>query len=176
MSNQPYDPRYQQSTEPSVYNEQTYVGANDGSTNREYVQNRQGNPTDGQIEKREEIYNNPEQNKANTRYWIARVIYFVLGVLEVILAIRFVFKLLGASVDSGFVRGIYDFSYIFVAPFTGIFGNPGNAVHVFETTTLIAMIIYALIGWGLVSLARVLLGPSLSGRRSYTVERQRRNV
>ncbi|HEX4207374.1 MAG TPA: hypothetical protein VHZ51_24875 [Ktedonobacteraceae bacterium] len=196
MSNLPYgsdpryqqqDPRYQQPTEAySDPNEQTFVTPSNraGYENREqpqnrqeYVQNRQVNTNNGRVERSEEIYANSEQQRANIRYWVARVVYFICGVLEVILGLRFIFRLLGASEYSSFVAGLYSFSYGFVAPFSGIFNNPGlGAGRTFELTTLIAMVIYALIAWGIVALSKVVFSPTLTGRSSYTIERRRRDV
>jgi hypothetical protein len=53
-------------------------------------------PAGNQVEKREEVYEDTNQRRAYIRYWIATVTYFVLGVLEVILLLRFLFRLLGA--------------------------------------------------------------------------------
>ena len=50
-----------------------------------------------------------------------RVVYYILGVLEILLAFRLVFKLLGANPDSGFVSFIYSISQVFLVPFTTIF-------------------------------------------------------
>ncbi|QBD76409.1 YggT family protein [Ktedonosporobacter rubrisoli] len=165
MNNQPYvpdDPRYRQG-QPPAYN------APPGYDNPNY-------PPAGsnQIERREEVYDDPQLRLATIRYWTSAIIYFLLTVLEIILILRFVFRLLGANQSNEFIHALYDVSYVFTAPFNGIFGEPAVQAHVFELSTLIAMLIYALIGWGLVSLARVLLGPSLTNRRSTFIERDRR--
>lgn len=86
-------------------------------------------------------------------------IYYILGVIEVLLAFRFLFKLLGANQASGFVSFIYSLTGIFVAPFTGIFSpfvTEGLSVRsVFEPSVIIAFIVYAIIAWGLVMLIRL---------------------
>ncbi|MDH7566294.1 MAG: YggT family protein [Clostridiales bacterium] len=86
-------------------------------------------------------------------------IYYVLGVMEVMLAFRFIFKLLGANPNSGFVAFLYSITGIFAAPFSGIFNSfatNGLAVRsVFEPAVIIAMIVYAIIAWGLVNLIRL---------------------
>jgi hypothetical protein len=46
-----------------------------------------------------------------------------------------------------------------VAPFTGIFGNSGSSTNTFETASLVAIVVYAVIGWGLVVLIRVVTAP-----------------
>lgn len=89
-----------------------------------------------------------------------RVIYYVLGLLEILLAFRFVFKLLGANPGSGFVSFIYSITQIVLAPFTAIF-RPAvtqgiETKAVLEPSTLIAMVVYALIAWGIVKLIMTL--------------------
>jgi len=83
----------------------------------------------------------------------ARIIWYVAGVLLVLLAFRFVFALLGANPSNGFANFIYTASHPFVAPFFGIFGyNLRYGVSRFETFTLVAMAVYAIIAWGLARL------------------------
>ena len=86
-------------------------------------------------------------------------IYYVLGVIEVLLAFRFLFKLLGANQASGFVSFIYTITGILSAPFKGIFSSfvtDGlSARSVFEPSVIIAFIVYAIIAWGLVRLLRL---------------------
>lgn len=95
-------------------------------------------------------------SSAETQLTVINGVWLILGILEVILGLRFVLKLLGANAASSFVNLVYSVSRIFVSPFNGIFTTPtlkGNvSVSVFETATLIAIVIYALIVWGIVKL------------------------
>jgi len=59
----------------------------------------------------------PEEQKASGSQTVAYVIYFLLGVLEVFLVLRFVLKLTGAGPSSGFVNFIYGVTGVFVLPF-----------------------------------------------------------
>ncbi|HLZ60373.1 MAG TPA: YggT family protein [Ktedonosporobacter sp.] len=131
----------------------------------------------GQVEDRTDYVEDPNLERANNRYWLATMTYFVLGVLEVILLLRFVFRLLAANQGSSFVQFLYNLSSVFVAPFIGIFGNPSpGGGSVFETTTLIAMLVYALIGWGIASLGRVLFPPTVSSSQRVTTTRRGRSM
>ena len=85
---------------------------------------------------------------------LARLVMFFFGAIEVLIAIRFVFKLLGASGKSPFVQFIYSTSAIFMAPFEAIFKTQRVAGSVFELSALVAIAIYALAAWGIVSLIR----------------------
>lgn len=84
------------------------------------------------------------------------LVYYITGLLEVLLAFRFVFKLLGANPSSGFVSFIYSLTGVFLAPFSGIFRAATNegavTTSVFDPAILIAMVVYGLIGWGIAKL------------------------
>ena len=88
---------------------------------------------------------------------MTRVIYWLLGILEGLLAFRLILKLLGASTSSSFVTFIYNVTKIFVAPFAGIFKPVESG---FETSTLIAMLVYALVGWGIAKLVAIVTNTS----------------
>lgn len=84
-----------------------------------------------------------------------QVIWYILGVIEVLLAFRFVLRLLGANPNSGFVSLIYGVSSPFIAPFRGIFPTPSFEGSVLEWATLIAMIVYAVVAYGIVYLLQI---------------------
>ena len=98
-----------------------------------------------------------EQSRYNFR--AAAVVWFVVGVIEIFIAARFLGKLFGASAHSAFVNFIYQVSGPMVAPFTGIFGDTGTRTNTFETASLVALVVYAVIGWGLVVLIRIVTAP-----------------
>ncbi|MEO8862900.1 MAG: YggT family protein [Candidatus Saccharimonadales bacterium] len=87
------------------------------------------------------------------------VVWFVLGVIEVALGLRFVLKLLGANTTSSFVDFIYSITKILTAPFDSIFGvtstTTGTTHSVFEPSIVVAGIVYALIAWGIVKLITI---------------------
>ena len=85
-----------------------------------------------------------------------RVVWFVFGAIEIVIAIRFVLTLLGANAEAGFVRFMYAVSDVFMAPFNAIFSTDRVAGATFEWSALVAIAVYALIAWGLVALIGVL--------------------
>lgn len=100
-----------------------------------------------------------ERQELNSK--IRKIIYYFLGVLEVLLAFRFIFKLLGANPLSPFVSFIYALTKVFLYPFVGIFRTSVIETQaVFEPATIISMIVYALIAWGIVRLIEISLHPS----------------
>lgn len=88
-----------------------------------------------------------------------QIVYYVLGVLEVLFAFRLVFKLLGANPQSPFVSLIYSITQLFLAPFSGIFPSAVTkgleTQSVLESPTIIAMIVYAVIAWGIIKLIEI---------------------
>jgi len=98
-----------------------------------------------------------EEGRYNFR--AAAIVGFVVGVVDILIAARFLGKLLGASAQSAFVSFINTVSGPLVAPFQGIFGNGGSKANSFETADLVAIVVYAVIGWGLVMLIRIATAP-----------------
>ena len=90
------------------------------------------------------------------------LIYFLFGLLEILLAFRLVLKLTGASMASAFVGLIYGLTGIFIMPFEGIFrkgfAQGVETTAVFEPSTLVAIIVYAALAWGIVKLLSILSG------------------
>jgi len=81
-----------------------------------------------------------------------QVVWYIVGLLEVLLAFRFVLKLLGANPGAGFTAFIYGITWPFTAPFLNVFRITRVEGSIFEWTTLLAMAVYALIGWGIVKI------------------------
>ena len=94
-------------------------------------------------------YNSPTTKPL---YRGTQIIWYILGLLEILLAFRFVLKLLAANSSAGFSNLIYTLSYPFAAPFLNVFKVSKVESSIFEWTTLLAMSVYALIGWGIVKM------------------------
>jgi len=87
----------------------------------------------------------------------ARVVYFIMNILEIILVLRFVFRALGADAAAGFVQFIYALTDPLAAPFRGIIASTAaNGAGIIEWSSLMAMIVYALAAVLLVQLVRIL--------------------
>lgn len=78
-----------------------------------------------------------------------RIVYYIGGAIIALLALRFILALLGAAEGNGFVDFVYGLSSIFVAPFFGIFGEPTYGASQLETSTIVAIIVYALLTVGI---------------------------
>ncbi len=102
------------------------------------------------------------KSEASKSQTVEYIIYFILGLIDVLLAFRFILKLTGANTSSGFVTFIYDLTKIFILPFEGIFSK-GSAegletTSIFEPATLIAIVVYGILAWGIVKLIKIFSG------------------
>lgn len=89
-----------------------------------------------------------------------QIVWYILGVLEALLAIRFILKFLGANASAGFTSLVYAITYPFAAPFLGVFGSTRVIGSTIEWTTLLAMIVYWLLAVGIIKL--FLMGRTVS--------------
>lgn len=89
-----------------------------------------------------------------------QVVWYVLGLLEILLAFRFVLKFLGANPAAGFTSFIYGTTYLFASPFLNVFRITRVEGSIVEWTTLLAMLVYWIIAWGIIKL--FLMGKSVS--------------
>ena len=108
---------------------------------------------------------------------ITRAIYLIFGLIEALLAIRFVLKALGANAEAGFAQLVYGVTGPLIAPFRGLFGTPQTASGaVLEVHTLIALVIYVLVAWLVVRGAWLAFGEgrSASVARTDTVQTRAR--
>ena len=88
-------------------------------------------------------------------YQVTRIIWTILGILEILLGLRFMLKLIAANPNSGFAVFIYGITGPFVAPFTALVGTPTSGATIIEVTTLIAMVVYTLFTWIVVRVIQV---------------------
>ena len=88
-------------------------------------------------------------------YQLTRILWTILGLLEIFLGIRFVLKLIGANAASGFAQFVYGVTGPFMAPFVGLVPTPASGGTVFEVTALIAMAIYLLLFWIIARVVRI---------------------
>jgi hypothetical protein len=81
--------------------------------------------------------------KANQAIWL------IAHVIAILLALRFVFLILGANM-TGIVLFIYNLSGVFVLPFRGIFPSPRTGEFYLDTAALLGIALYYLLAFILV--------------------------
>src|SRR5512143_411798 len=114
-----------------------------------------------EVDRREEIVKTQQPGYASTQQvtrdvaaerrlrmaQIIQIMWTVVGILEILLGLRFMLKLVAANPGSGFASFIYGISGVFTAPFNNLIGSPVSGGSILEVTTLIAMAVYALFFW-----------------------------
>ncbi len=96
---------------------------------------------------------NPIADRDHSKNVAARIVWYIAGVILVLLAARFVFALLGANPNNGLASFIYGVTQPLVSPFFNLFSyNVTDGASRFESFTLVAMAVYALIAYGIAKL------------------------
>ena len=102
-------------------------------------------------------YNSPSTKPL---YRGTQIVWYIVGLIEVILAFRFVLKLFGANPEAGFSSFIYIITQPLAYPFLTVFRISRIEGSIFEWTTILAMFVYWLIGWGITKL--LVMGKTVS--------------
>src|ERR671931_1235319 len=104
----------------------------------------------------EHVVQNANLEYREAIYKVTQFIWLLCGALEALIGIRVILMLIGANPGNVFTMLVYQLSDIFLWPFRNIVANPGFQNHVLEITSIIAMIVYPLIGWAIVRLICVI--------------------
>lgn len=116
------------------------------------------------VEYRRDVTTTQEVSPA---FRLAQFVYVVFGIGISLIIIRVILKALAANPDAGFTSFLYSVTNPLVAPFQGIFATPqAGTGSVFELSSIIAIIVYALIAWALVRLI-VIMGRRRTTTTSY---------
>lgn len=103
---------------------------------------------------------------------ITQILWLLFGFLEALIGLRVILKLIGANPAAFFAQMIYGITDVFLWPFAGITPDPGVGAYQLEISSIIAMIVYALVAWGLTKLIWVLFyRPNTSSASVYREER-----
>ena len=106
-------------------------------------------------EDQEQVRTSNQQLRRSTsgQVVIARLIYYIGGVISTFLIARIVLLLLAANQGSPFVDFVYTVGGFFAWPFYGIFSyQPHYGQSVLEMSSIVALVVYAVITFGLVKL------------------------
>ncbi len=115
-----------------------------------------------------------EDPSASGRVLVARIaglIWLLFGALDLLIFVRIILKLIAANPNSGFAQIVYDVSGVFLLPFSNLVASPVIGTGVFEISSMIAIVIYALVAWIIVRLFRLVFTPART-RESITTYRR----
>ena len=85
-----------------------------------------------------------------------QLVYLIFGVIDGLLVIRLVLKLLGANPTAGFSNWDYNVTAFFLAPFKNILPTIGTNQSQLEMSVVLAILVYALLGWALGRLVAII--------------------
>ncbi len=106
---------------------------------------------------REEVYHeNAVAEQRQTLTQISALIGFFFGILEGLIGIRVLLRLIDANPANPFAMLVYNFTALFLAPFNGLVPSPAVDGMVLEVSSIIAIIVYALVAWALIRLVWLL--------------------
>lgn len=88
-------------------------------------------------------------------YKLEQVLGFLYFVVAAILVFRFVLSLFGANQETAFVAFVYRLAEPLMRPFEGMFNAAGPGGVRIEFEVLIAMVVYALVLFGVVKILRI---------------------
>ena len=126
-------------------------------------------PDETNLERKQELLHNEEAfrlrqeenrlgtaRRSNTYIWLVNSIYWLSGMLEILLGLRFALRFFGANPQNEFARLINNLSAPFIAPFSTLFISPtsGGGANIFDVNIIIAIIAYAILSYLAVSLVR----------------------
>jgi len=126
----------------------------------------------GRTEHHEEVLANHAVERQYSIAKASQVVNLIVGIIEGLIAIRIVLKLIAANPENAFAHLMYGLSGIFVDPFLTLTVSPSTGGAVLEIPSLIAMAVYALLGWAIVKIIGILLAPSRA-RAKTTYDRYR---
>jgi YggT family protein len=166
MSQAPESPSTASPTSPRVNPIPTTVGT---STQAGGVERREQVVTDASgAEHREKVVHNVAAEQQNNLQVITRAVWLIIGVIEILIGLRVILKLIAANPDNAFANFIYGSASLFLAPFFGLTGSPAGNGMVLEIPSLIAMLVYAGIGWILVRVVQMFMDrPSTRSTSTY---------
>ena len=87
-----------------------------------------------------------------------KVVYYIAGLIEALIAIRFILKVIAANPTNPFTVGVYNVSWIFDFPFSGIVPNVNvGGGSIIEVFSLIAIVVYILASLAVAKLLELLV-------------------
>jgi hypothetical protein len=110
------------------------------------------------------VYNTAPAN-VRPLYRGTQIVWYIFYVVETILLFRFILKLIGANTGAGFTQFVYALSYPFAAPFLYVVGSPHVLGSIIEWSTLLAMVVYWVVAWGIVRL--ITMGRPISNTEAH---------
>lgn len=88
---------------------------------------------------------------------LTQLVWLVFGVVEGLIGLRILLKLLAANPENPFARLVYNMTDVVLWPFRGLTVEPSAGAIVLELSSIIALVVYALLAWAIVKALWILL-------------------
>jgi YGGT family len=109
------------------------------------------------------VQREPWQGRRFFSFKATQIILLISGFLEAVIALRIMLKLIGANPESPLAAFIYGFTSLFLIPFVGLIGSPTAGGMILEISSMVAIVVYALIAVAFEKLIWVIFSrPSLA--------------
>lgn len=95
------------------------------------------------------IHQDPGLERRVFTFKVTYLIWLLFGLLESLIALRIALKLIAANPNNPFAAFIYNITDIFLIPFFGLTPTPASGGMVLEISSLIAILVYALLAWAI---------------------------
>ena len=127
-----------------------------------------------EVDRVEAVAYDPYADRRLAAHRTVQLVYWIFGLIEGLILIRFILKALGANPSAGFAQFIYGITAPLVAPFYGLFGNPSAQGSVLELHSIVALIVYGLLAWLIGKLVWILVGETRSAVKTHSTQIENR--
>lgn len=132
-------------------------------------------PVTGRVREHREVVSDPRSGPVapesevistfNPGWRAVQLVYLVFGVICGLLLIRLVLKLLGGNPHAPFASWTYNVTDFFISPFRNLLPAIGNQQSVLEMSVVVAILVYALIGFAVGRLVAIVFYRNVMVRR-----------
>ena len=93
---------------------------------------------------------------------MVQIVWLLFGLIETVLAIRFVLRLLAANPDAPFAAFMYSVSDVFLLPFMGLFATPRSGGAALDLNAIVGIVVYMLVAWLVAKIVWLMAGETRS--------------
>jgi len=135
---------------------------------------RSSAPARTDVERYDTVAYDPFEQRRVAAFRMTQLVYWIFGLVEGLIAVRLILKALGANPSAGFAQFIYGITTPLVGPFLNLFSNPSYQNSVLELSSIVALVVYALLAWLLGRLVWILVGETRSAIRTRSTQMDQR--
>jgi len=115
-------------------------------------------PTEAAVDQVSATAYDPFAERRRTVAKLVQLVWLLFGIIETLLAIRFILRLFGANPDAPFASFIYSVSDAFLLPFAGLFATPRSGGSALDLNAIVGIVVYMLVAWLFVKIVWLLAG------------------